>query len=215
MRRIGNFYGAPRASWTLVFLILTVGSTLHGAEPNSSETRLRELLRNTMLQLRTAETERASLQSAQAENGKQKKELSDQVEELSKQLKSVKENADKAIADLEAKNSQQESDLAQLKEVLGKWKESQKQAVDLATAKETQRAKLAADNILLQRRVDDYRGKNLALSKVGNEILNRYEGFGLGDALTAREPFVGLTRVKLQNLIQDYQDKLTDQKIRP
>ena len=51
--------------------------------------------------------------------------------------------------------------------------------------------------------------------KVANEILVRYERFGLGDALTAREPFTGITRVKLQSLFEDYQDKLTDQKIKP
>jgi hypothetical protein len=51
--------------------------------------------------------------------------------------------------------------------------------------------------------------------KVGSEILTRFEKFGLGTAITAREPFIGLTRVKLQNLMQDYADKLADQKIKP
>jgi hypothetical protein len=198
-----------------ILLTFAVTDLLHAADANNPEVRLRELLRNTMLQLRAAETERASLQNAQAENEKQKKMLSDQVDALSQQLKTDKETADKTIADLNAKNSQQEADIAQLKEALAKWKESQKQAVDLAAAKETQRAKLAADNILLQRRVDDYHSKNLVLFKVGNEVLDRYEKFGLGDALTAREPFVGLTKVKFQNLVQDYQDKLSDQKIKP
>lgn len=49
--------------------------------------------------------------------------------------------------------------------------------------------------------------------QVGVEILNRYENFGLGDALLAREPFVGTTRVKFQNLIQQDQDQLTDSRI--
>jgi hypothetical protein len=199
---------------TLFFLTMVAVNTLQ-ADPNSTETRLRELLRNTVLQLRTAEAERASLQNAQAENEKTKKELSDQVEALSKELSSDRESADQTIADLRTRNSQLDGDLAQIKEALGKWKESQKQAVDLAAAKEAQRAKLAADNILLQRRVDDYRAKNLALFKLGNDILNRYDRFGLGDALTAREPFTGLTRVKMQNLVQDYKDKLADQKIKP
>jgi hypothetical protein len=209
--------GFRRSIAMAVAILLTLAAThpLRAADANNPEARLRELLRNTMLQLRTAETERASLQNAQAENEKQKKVLSDQVEALSQQLKMDKETADKTIADLNAKSSQQEADIGQLKEALAKWKESQKQAVDLAAAKETQRAKLAADNILLQRRVDDYHTKNLALFKVGNEVLDRYEKFGLGDALTAREPFVGLTKVKFQNLVQDYQDKLSDQKVKP
>jgi hypothetical protein len=212
-----DFSGFRRSIAMAVAILFTLAATdlLRAADANNPEARLRELLRNTMLQLRTAETERASLQNAQAENEKQKKVLSDQVEALSQQLKTDKETADKTIVDLNAKSSQQEADIGQLKEALAKWKESQKQAVDLAAAKETQRAKLAADNILLQRRVDDYHTKNLALFKVGNEVLDRYEKFGLGDALTAREPFVGLTKVKFQNLVQDYQDKLSDQKIKP
>ena len=212
-----DYSGFRRSIAMAVGILLTLAAThpLRAADANNPEARLRELLRNTMLQLRTAETERASLQNAQAENEKQKKVLSDQVEALSQQLKTDKETADKTIADLNAKSSRQEADISQLKEALAKWKESQKQAVDLAAAKETQRAKLAADNILLQRRVDDYHSKNLVLFKVGNEVLDRYEKFGLGDALTAREPFVGLTKVKFQNLVQDYQDKLSDQKIKP
>ncbi len=54
-----------------------------------------------------------------------------------------------------------------------------------------------------------------ACSRSPNDILTRYEKFGLGDALTAREPFTGITRVKLQSLFEDYQDKLVDQRIKP
>jgi hypothetical protein len=53
----------------------------------------------------------------------------------------------------------------------------------------------------------------LELYKLGNEILTRYEKFGLGEALQAKEPFVGVSRVKLQALVQDYKDKLLDQAI--
>ncbi len=62
--------------------------------------------------------------------------------------------------------------------------------------------------------MDDQQRKNDALFAIGNEILSRYENFGLGNALANKEPFVGVTRVKFQNLIQSYQDKLIEQKIR-
>jgi hypothetical protein len=45
------------------------------------------------------------------------------------------------------------------------------------------------------------------------EILDRYEKFGLGDAILAREPFTAAKRVKFQNLVQDLSDKLTDARI--
>jgi hypothetical protein len=45
--------------------------------------------------------------------------------------------------------------------------------------------------------------------------LTRYEKFGLGQALSAREPFTGITRVKLESQVQDYEDKIADQKVKP
>ena len=66
--------------------------------------------------------------------------------------------------------------------------------------------KLNDEAVILRRKVDDREAKNYELFKIANEILTRYEKFGLGEALTAREPFTGLTRVKLENLVQDCQD---------
>ena len=74
--------------------------------------------------------------------------------------------------------------------------------------------KLAGESIVLKRKLEDRERKNAELFKLGNEILTRYEKFGLGDALAAREPFTGLARVKLENLVQDYQDKIADQKVK-
>lgn len=203
--------------WVVAMALVSVLGvpTTKGADQNNPEARLRDSLRSTMLQLREAQNQVATLQAAQAENDKEKKTLSDQIATLTQHAKEDKEATDKTIADLNTKISDQEKQIAQLKDILTKWKESQKQAVDLANAKEAARAKLAANNILLQRRIDDAETRNAQMFKLGNEILNRYERFGLGDALTAREPFVGVTRIKFKNLVQDYQDKLADQKIKP
>ena len=67
----------------------------------------------------------------------------------------------------------------------------------------------------MQRIIDDREAKNLALYNLGNEILTRYEKYGLGEALAAKEPFTGVTRVKLQELVQDYRDKISDQRVTP
>jgi hypothetical protein len=184
-------------------------------QANPAEARLREALRNTMLQLRTAETERATLQAAQAEHEEKIKTLTAQVAALTKQSAADKDAADKKIGDLNDKLADREKQVSQLKESLEKWQAAQKQAADVARAKEQQRAKLASDVIALQRRVAEQQTKNAAMFKIGNEILTRYEKFGLGEALTAREPFTGITRVKLQSLAQDYADKLADEKIKP
>ena len=80
-------------------------------------------------------------------------------------------------------------------------------------AAQTQIGQLRLQSALLQRKIDDDEQRNIALYGVANEILTRYEKFSLGDALEAKEPFTQLTRVKLENLVQGYQDKLVAQKI--
>jgi len=202
----------------LPWLLFTVcnSSTLHAADQaNSPEDRLRGMLRSTMLQLRDAQNQVATLQSAQAESDKAKKTLSDRVDELTKQAAADKDSATKTIADLNTKVTDQDTLLAQLKDALEKWKGAYTKAVEVANTKEAQRAKFESQAIVLQRRVDDAETKNLALYQLGKEVLNRYEKFGLGTAITAREPFVGITKVKLENLVQDYSDKLSDQIIKP
>jgi hypothetical protein len=62
--------------------------------------------------------------------------------------------------------------------------------------------------------VADQRTRNAAMFQTANEILTRYERFGLGEALAAKEPFVGVTRVKLENQVQDYEDKLAAERIK-
>lgn len=202
---------------TLPWLLISVvgGPALRAADQaNSPEERLRGMLRSTMLQLRDAQNQVATLQSAQTENDKEKKALSDRLDELTKQAAADKDSSTKTIADLNAKVADQNAFLTQLKDALEKWQATYNQAVTVANTKEAQRAKLESQVIVLQRRIDDAETKNLALYQIGKEVLGRYEKFGLGTAITAREPFVGITRVKLENLVQDYSDKLNDQTIR-
>jgi len=199
----------------LLTTVFSSGLLQAADQANTVEERLRGQLRSTMLQLRDAQNQAATLQSAQAEDEKQKKALSDRVDELTKQSVADKDAATKAIADLNAKVTDQTTLINQMKDALDKWKEAYNKAVEVATTKEAQRAKFESQAILLQRRVENDENKNLALYQLGKEVLNRYEKFGLGTAITSREPFVGITKVKLENLVQDYSDKLMDQTVKP
>ncbi len=183
--------------------------------PNPAEAKLREGLRATMLQLRTAETERAALQAEKVEFEEKIKTLTEKLEKEVKAGEDKQKTAEADIAKLNERLANQTGEIARLQESLEKWKDSQKKAVALGEATEAKRARAAAEVVVLTRKVADYQTKNAGMYKVGIEILDRYEKFGLGTALTAREPFVGLTRVKFENLIQDYGDKLSAEKIKP
>lgn len=201
---------------TSLLLCAFLGATgLRAAETQSPEAQLRDALRNATLQLRTAEGEKGSLQSEKAALTEEKKALTDKFEALRKQAVAERTADEKTIAGLKAKSATQEAEIAQLKEALQKAEATGQQATALATTKEGDRAKLAADIVVLERQLADREAKNIALFKLGGEILTRYEKFSLGEALAAREPFVGATRAKLENLVQDYQDKLAAQRTKP
>jgi chromosome segregation ATPase len=203
--------------FALLSALLTFGVPRAAADSSSdaAEARLRDTLRSTVLQLRDAQNQIATLQGAQADSDAKNKELADQLALLKKHSTDDKAMADNAIAGLTAKAADQGAEIEKLRKSLGNWKMA---CVQTATAASTLRAqcdKLSDENIVFQRRVDYLEAKNVALFNLGNEILGRYEDFSLGNALTAKEPFVGVTRTKLENLVQDYQDKLLDQKAAP
>jgi Asp-tRNA(Asn)/Glu-tRNA(Gln) amidotransferase A subunit family amidase len=215
-----NFVKLPRTMKRPIVSFLMLGilclsgaQAIPAAEPTETiETRLREKLRDTMLQLRDAqtavETERAALEAAQAQSADEKKALTEKLEAITKEA-NANSLAAKAVDGLKIQVARQDKEIAQLKGTM----ESCQQAVELTRKQDAERAKLVDEAVTeLERLVADRQTKNLALYKIGTEILQRYKRFGLGDAITAREPFVGLTRVKLQNLVQDYQDKLLNER---
>jgi hypothetical protein len=209
-------FGVQHAVLFLGLLLLSFAVPRAAADETSdAEARLRDTLRSTVLQLRDAQNQIANLQGTQADSDAKNKALADQLALLKKNSADDKAVSDNAIAGLTAKAADQAAEIEKLRKSLGNWKVA---CVQTATAASTLRAqgdKLSDEAIVLQRRVDYLEARNMELFKLGNEILGRYADFSLGNALSEKEPFVGVTRVKLENLVQDYQDKLLDQKATP
>jgi hypothetical protein len=193
---------------------------LNAAEPPDPTVKLKGQLREVMLQLRTAQTTAANAQAAQIAAEQKSEELAKKLKdretattELIKQNNTAKSASEESIARLNRTLAEREKRLAQTNEALEKWKIGYEKAAEVARTKETERAKLAGDLIVHQRTIADRERKNLALFQLSNEILDRYEGYSLGKALGAREPFIGTTRVKVENLVQGYKDKILDNRI--
>jgi chromosome segregation ATPase len=192
---------------TKIFSVSIAVVFLLVATVNADDARLKEMFRTLTLRLRSAETERNTLLGDKVQLEQEKKTLSAKVDALNKQVAE-----DKAKFDLmDAK----QKELDDTKLSLAKWKTAYEQIQTAAQKSEAERAKLASESIVLKRKVEDRERKNLELFKTANEILTRYEKFGLGEALAAKEPFTGITRVKLENQVQDYQDKIADQRVKP
>lgn len=207
--------GGSGIAWRAVLLAMIFTVPLHAAdEEKGLETKLREALRDTMLKLRDAQGQIATAQAAQIAAEDKIKDLSAKNEKLGKELMAERNTSSNMIAELNTKLDERGTVITSLQAMLQKWKKSYGELTGFASKKESERAQLEAKALKLERQVANQQVKNLEMYKIGMETLTRYEKFGLGDALLAREPFIGTTKVKFQNLIQDLADKFTDARIK-
>jgi chromosome segregation ATPase len=175
--------------------------------------KFREALKDTMLKLRAAQTDLANAQAAQYAAEAKATELTAKTESLNKELANERNTSTNMIADLNKKIADRDGSILELNAALAKWKKSYGEVAKLASKREGQRAQLDTKRIELERKVQEEQQKNIEMYQAGMEILDRYEKFGLGDAILAREPFTAAKRVKFQNLVQDLSDKLRDARI--
>lgn len=177
--------------------------------------RMRDQLRTVMLQQQKTEAERAALAAEKVTLEEKVSSLEASLKKLAKESNLQKENDSKTIAGMEDKAAAQAAEIVRLQASLAAWKKGHAEVVDAAKKIDAQRAEHAARVILSERKLADAQRKNQELYQTGIEILSKYEGFGLGTAITAREPFTRNTRVKLETYLQDFGDKLQDSKIQP
>ncbi len=67
-------------------------------------------------------------------------------------------------------------------------------------------------NAVLERNtwIEDCRAKNEGLYKTNVELLQAYHDKGAWDALAQREPITGISSIKVENAVQEYQFRLED-----
>lgn len=210
----------PARSGSLLLLLLLSTAALHAAEEPDPTLKIREQLRAVTLQLRTAQTESANAQAAAAAADQKSKDLTTKLADLGKrndtlikQAATDKTAAAGTIATLETKVADRDKSLALHKQAIEQWKQGYQKATASANTREQERAALAAGLTTTRNTLADRERKNIALFNTATEILDRYENYSLGKALQAREPFIGTTRVKVENLVQGYKDRILDNRI--
>ncbi|MFP4351497.1 MAG: hypothetical protein ACLFRP_01390 [Puniceicoccaceae bacterium] len=183
------------------------------AQEQTVEDQLRQALRDVTVQLRQAQTDlavaRAELESAGEENEDLRKRLDKLAKESAAEQKAMQEN----INNLNAQLDEESAEVTRLADLLEKWKAAYAKMKTVARAEQSLKEDRSEELGTLQSEVGRLKSDNRELFRIGMEILERYENFGLGKALSAREPFTGITKTRLQTLVQDYQDELLDHRI--
>lgn len=196
----------------LLATLLLASTVVHAADEDPTE-KFRQALRDTMLKLRDAQNQLANAQAAQYAAEAKAQEFEDKSTALAKELAEERNTSTNLISGLKKTLAERDATIADQEASLAKWKKSHDQIGKLAVKREIQRRELEAKSLALERKVQDMQFKNIEMYKAAMATLERYEKFGLGDAILAREPFTAAQRVKFQNLVQDFADQLADARI--
>ncbi len=203
----------------LVLLILAASVTHAAAQEKSPEDRLRDALRQSVEQMRAAQDQAAQAQ-AQLAAAQQERDAA----------KAAQAAAEQKLAAAAAKPAAKPEELAamqaqlraaatqdeQLRAAIGKMQAAYAQVTEVARGKIAEAAQSSAGLAADTRALATCKAANTRLIGVAEEILHLYQTVGFRSLLLrSYEPVVGFARVKLENLVQDYDDKIHDQEYVP
>lgn len=221
IHRLSEYVRPARLGALSLALMVCMASLAPHAEASDKKTasREREALRRVQQQLSqvqgqldAVEQEKARLAADLEQAQASSKTAEGQVASLRQGLGTSKQQLVAATREL----TQTKEELATTSQRLA---DTQKILADTTQAlQQTQAEKrdLEALKSRHERDIASCERKNLALYGVGRSLMDRFEHKTCGEILAEKEPFSGLKKVETENLLEEYRDKLDDQKlIRP
>ena len=214
-----------------LFVMLALAAQAFDAKAQQQEDkRAKEALRRLQLQQREFNEQKSKLEQDKADLEKNLAEKDKQGKTLQARIKRAEAGAKQAESDLMEKDAEIVALRAELEATNLKFVEARERGDKLAdsykSSLETIKARdeekeIANTRISLQREIlgrqvqliQTCEDKNTALYKVGTDLLGRYRNKGVVEALKQAEPFTQIERVKMENLWQEYHDKLDAAKV--
>jgi chromosome segregation ATPase len=181
----------------------------------TTEAQLRAALQSATAQIAALEDQVANLQASQAP------EVAT-IEALRAQLQNVQGNGGNAT-ETAAEKAKKDAALTALRRQLAardaslaKYQSEYEAAQSAADNTASENTALEAQLATLNAGLASCQTKNTQLYNLGNQILDAYSHKDdLFGTIANREPFTGIKRVQLENIVQDDQNKLDDNQITP
>jgi hypothetical protein len=200
--------GSKMLARALIAGLLVAGLAGAARAEDDPETRLRAALKSAAARIRELEEQNAQLTAKQAEFDRDKQAMTAKAAEDEKALNDLRQQStsDKAALDQGAALQRQQQ------ESIGKLQTSYNEVSETARSRDADAKRLDAVLGQVRPRLQSCEAKNAALYKLGEEILDLYDKKDLFD-IVANEPVTKLKRVELENTMQDYEDKMRDNRI--
>ena len=204
----------------MLALIATLATTPAWAAKDSREKQMLNRMRQQVQQSEQALTQ-AEQEKAAALAGK------DTAEHELKKARSDSGAAKRQLADERAARSRLEGDLKALQAETDKLKahlaDTEKQLADSVALQRATAQKLAQVESAKKQTDGELAGKsddlqvcethNGQLYAIGREMMRKYRDKSCGDALAQAEPFTGLKKIEVENLLETWRDKLDKEKL--
>jgi hypothetical protein len=199
-----------RARWVILACLSALPAVVAAQSGGGNEARLRDALRTATNQVRALEDEKARLQASEAE-------LKRKLESVEGQLAAAQKTVVKPTRCPDHRGELQEQVEARAKATLALREcEARVGVAESARAQEAERSKqVGSDVATLEEKLARAYERNARMYAVGKGIIDWLEGVGVASAIAAREPFLGLKRVELENAAQDHLDRLAEQRVKP
>jgi chromosome segregation ATPase len=191
-----------------------LGASAHAED--SPEDRLRAALKQSVTEMRAAQdqasTAQAQLAQAQADLAAAKAKLAADDAKLATYTGKDAQEAKQAEAALQAARAQN----AALQQSLSKYQGAVQQAQDIARAKDSESQRAQAGLRSNFTALETCKATNKKLIDVSEQVLHLYQDRSFIWVLRkSYEPLIGSAKVDLQNIVQDYDDKIRDEEYIP
>lgn len=203
----GRWAGAAIATLLMVLAVAPGAVAQQADAAGQALARAQGLLRQLAQEKAALDAEVAKLRAENAKLQKDAGRTEARLAETSSSLESATREAAGVRTKLGSTEKRLERTTGQLKDVVAKYRE---QALKLRET-EAQRSELQANLEATAGQLEDAEGKNLALYQLNREILAEFEKEGPWDGLLRKEPVTGFKQVEIENLVQEYEDKMRDQ----
>ena len=198
--------------WACTLLLALTAFVPSAWADDDAETRLRTALRSATVELRQLQDQNATLLAKQAQDAREKLELTQklaaddgEIDTLRQQVKADEELRPKLAAATSAAEAERGN--------VAKLQASYQELGTAARARDAEATQLDATLVDTRKRLLDCQDKNAELYELGRQALDLYDKKGFFSTLATSEPATGLMRVKLENLVQDMEDKMRDNKV--
>ncbi|WP_230523256.1 hypothetical protein [Janthinobacterium sp. EB271-G4-7A] len=195
----------------LLLLSLLAASTAQAQKGQSMEERLRAELRNVTAQLHQTRGELELLKAKGVPAAKAPAAAAPASDGLKKELARSQSQLAQERAQREKLGEQQQRSAAAAQEAsasLAQYRQASERLAATGKQIEAERARLDGEVASQRGALARCESKNAQLYAAGQEILQAYEGLDVLDVMKARQPFAAQSRVKLEQIAQQYGDQL-------